>query len=153
MNSHFEGCWLEWGPPSLSPRHSGGLHLLWGQAGRQARQVAHLSWGCPATRREKTKKGRKGGFYQLFTLGFSYEGSFLMLSFSTLIIDHKAARSTPESVVVHSWLSFSKSGQTPCHACLPLLTANTVQACGSGLYCRCLIGESHNRHLNPVSCR
>lgn len=42
VNSHFDGRWLERGPPSLLPCHPGGLHLPSSHAGVQARWVAHL---------------------------------------------------------------------------------------------------------------
>jgi len=87
VNGDFDGCWLERGPPSLPPRHPGGLQLPGGQAAWQARQVAHLPRGCRSTRREREeKRKKKRAFYLCFLLGFSSKGRFLMLSFSLLLL-------------------------------------------------------------------
>lgn len=139
MNRHFDGCRLERGPPSLPPRHSGGLHLPGDPARGQARQVAHLPRGCWSTRRERRKRRRKKKRF-LFIFHFRF---FIRRQFSHAVIfpvttDHKAARNTPQMCTPgwdspdHSWLSFSNVGQNPCHACFSPLTVNTVQGAGSG---------------------
>lgn len=88
--------------------------------------------------REKKEEEKKKSFLLLFHFRFFIQRQFSHAVIFPVITDHKAARNTPQMCTPgwdspdHSWLSFSKVGQNPCHACFSPLTVNTVQGAGSG---------------------
>lgn len=120
MNSHFDGRWLEWGPPPLPPHHSGGLHLAGDQAGGQ---VAHLP-----EKGEKKSRKKKPNFLFIFHFRFFIQRQFSHAAIFPVTIDHKAARNTPQMCTPggdsadRSWLSISEVGLNPCRAHFSPLT-------------------------------
>lgn len=104
------------------------------------------------------KKKKKRAFYLFFKFRFFIQRQFSHTVIFIVTINHQAARKMPQMCTPgwdspdHSWLSFSKAGQNPCHARFFLLTVDTGQGAGSGGEVS-IAGESHNSHLNPASCR